>query len=649
MNDKTKAIVRGTVGLFKAASISTLIRGPFMVSAYNCAKRGFMVVTKNGVLVEEIPSSLYDIITEAYGVDVEAFNQTFHKSFGHVADMNPAQYFMEQVMHYLTAYGAESIGVKMIPYVPVEELEIPGFEFNVKRLTVITALEGCELDDLINDYARNTVSPSPKHIELFKPLMERITIDTDDIKSFELQVIKHEMDGTFPHTALTAFRYLLYKTTGSTYAIKNHTQRQTIAVIERYPEKQREAARILNGVPVEVWGQIFLRYKPIFLAYKHAVPQCANTINRIRRAAVDAHRPLNDACLQNVTKLIAEDRMDEVGKILADASNRELIKVANAIGFRLSTYGDALTTPQVFNVRNGRSFVLNQGYHADKGTYNRLYRTLINITTLLRARTYETLKGKKFIIPEYIDYAVPTTEKQFIGNLPWGTVITGPDAEAFTAGVQWYNQGERGNHRVDIDLHMNSATEHFGWNGGFRDGRQVIYTGDQTSAPLPNGAAEAFWFQPLADEKFILGVNLFSGPQDMPFKFAISEEQPSRDDLRNEQFTFRNPIFAPVPLKFNGDCTSMTIGMFIGHNFHLFGGQLTSGIVPSGDYAAYVDGIAAQLNSKWMMTEFLAEMGAEVYEALPDGLTEEEAAEFIDLSPEALTATTLFDILDGNI
>lgn len=642
MEYKTKTFINGTIALFKAIPMSAFKREAHMVSAYDCASHGFMVITKGGNLVNEIPCEMFDIIDSHYGTDVAAFNMTFHKSFGRVANMDPRQYFMEQFLHYLTTYGAESFGVKMIPYVPVEDLEIPGINFNVKKLTIITACEPFEIDDLINNYALNTVSPSPRHIELFKPLMEHLTIDTNLIRSFELQVIKHDMDGTFPRTPITALRYLIYKTTGSTLIIKNRTTRRAIELCGKDPKRKAEAIRIMSNVPYYTWGTIFLRYKPIFLAYKHAVPELSHCINRIRRAAKDVHQPLGDVCVQNVTKLIAENRIKAVEQVVDNASNRDLIKLINALGYRLATYSD--TVPQAFSIRNGRTFVKSEGYRASNDTYTRIYNTLVYIENVLANRLHDVFTGKAFYIPDYINYAAPVTEKQFVGNLPFGTTVHAPENGAFVAGIQWYDQKMR----TDLDLHMNSAAEHFGWNGGYKSGKRITYTGDQTAAPKPRGAAEGFYFEPDHDDKFILSVNKFCGAQDTEFKFAIAQEKPSEDDIRNRNFTFRNPIFAPIPMKFT-DNSAITLGMFVGRLFYVYGGSLTNGIVPSENYKDYVDAIAARLTYQMSLEELIYGCGGTVIHTIRDDMTEEERATVVDLSPEAITATTLLDIVDGNI
>lgn len=639
----TQQELNGVVGLFKVAPMTMFVRGARMVSVAECAQRGFVVITEGGALVDPVPANIFDTVFQFYGVDTTRLNQTFHKSFATMRDGDPATLIAQQLLNYFSTYGLEMFGVKGQNYVPVEALELPEGVLSADKLVVIRAVSNAAIVELIDKYALNTVSPSPGHIGLFKPLMKYITIPTDDIKSFELQVIKHDMDGTVPVDAQRFLRYLVYKTTGQTLIIKNRQMREMIKHQNSsyLGDKVNMPARLLGKADLTKLAAIFFRYKPIFLAYKE-FPGCAPIINKIRRLADEYHKPQGDVTVKNFTTLVGQHRLEDCQTIISRASNRELIKLGNALGVRLNTTDK---TPGVYAIRNGRTFVREDGLTTITNGYE-YYLHALNMIGQELSQRLAKYKDRIFILPDYMDYAVPVTEKQFIGNFPWGSRITAIPQGAFTAGIHWFDQKGR----VDIDLHLNSANQHFGWCGGWRDGSEVIYTGDQTAAPAPNGAAEAFWFEP-GDEPFILSANLYSGPKDTEYKMFMTTKKPDERSQQNRNYTFdpASAVFTPIPLKFT-DGNSMNIGMFTKDGFYFYGGAITSGIVPKGNYGAFIEGLTAQLDCRWLVSELLTQVGAicitpEEIELLND----EQKEKAIDLTPGALTATTLLDVIDGNI
>jgi hypothetical protein len=267
------------------------------------------------------------------------------------------------------------------------------------------------------------------------------------------------------------------------------------------------------------------------------------------------------------------------------------------------------------------------------------------VKALLTERLRPSVAGKTFFLPAYISYAAPYSEKQMMGDIPYGTrIMTGQDG-AFTAGIHWVNEKDC---RIDLDLHMRSKKEHYGWNGGFRLDGEVLYTGDQTDAPEPNGAAEAFWFKPDADDVYILSVNEFCGPDRAKFEFVVTTQEPTKADIRDKSFTYdpAKLAFAPVPLQFN-DSSDMSVGMFAGKTFYLYGGALGDDVVPNENSDDLIDGMRHVLEQRLQLADVLRAAGAAVVSSmseLPEGV---EAESVVSLAPQAVTASLLFSLVDG--
>lgn len=629
---KTSKEIFGMIDLLKVAPATDAVAKT--KSFVDCAKNGFIFVYDNGTIAQSVPNDYYSAANKAYGCEAFHANRTFYKSFSTVRDISPEQHLAEQLMHYFSTYGLESIGLNAQPWIPTQDFQIDGWDVRTNKLVVIRLLSNDEdIVKLIDKFAASTVAPSERLITSFKPLMKCITIPTDDIKSFELQVIKHELDDTVPTAPISFLRYLVYQTTGQTLLIKNQTLCNQIKRMSMYSEVKKRVERIFNKGNEKQLATIFLRYKPIFLAYK-AYPGCRAKVNRLRRLADKYHKPLSDVSVQNVTKLVNEGRYADVVDVIDTASNRELVKIYNAVTCRVLAMENH---SGVYAIRNGKTFVKENGIQSFEGNSKRIFSytmVLSMIQDALASRLKGTLEGKKFYLPEYIDYAVPVTEKQFTGNIPWGTRIVAIPNEPFTVGVCWFDQ--RGS-RVDIDLHLNSATEHFGWNSRFRDGSDILYTGDQTSAPMPDGAAEAYWFNP-EKGKFILGVNLFSGPSNTEYKLFMTKAKP---ESMKKKYTYdaSSALFPPIPMNF-ADKEQQTIGLFTNDGFYFYGGAISSGVVPTANYEQFIDGLSHQLGCTLHMIDLLVMGGAVLVSKIDD--------ETINLSPEALTTTTLLDIIDNN-
>ena len=608
-------------------------------SVSDCMRYGFVVV--RGGFPVPVPEAVFDACRRAYGVDGERFNETFHKSFETVRDMAPETYYAQQIAHYLTTYGAEALGIEYPTYVPAEALALPDGAPTFERLTVLRAADRLELREAINRYARETVSPDEKQLALFEPLLPHVRIETERIACFELRVRKHALDGTVPDDPVSLLRYLVYRTTGTTLLIKNRELRERIVAARS--ESGTAARDILSRADAKQLAGIFLRYKPIFLAYRSHTG-CAPIVNRLRRLAVRYHRPLSAESLQNAVQLGLSGNREAFVRLADAASSRGLVKLCNAISVKLSA---AEPTPGVYAVRNGKLYV-RKGAVAAVSPSSETGAALARMRDLVLGKLagrLSYLKGRVFLVSPYVDYAVPQSERQFVGCYPWGTRVKTPADTAFTAGIHWFNQqGER----VDLDLHLSSATEHYGWNGDYESRGEVVYTGDMTDAPEPDGAAEAYYFDP-SRGIFTLQANKYSGPDAVDFRFFLSRGRPALEvGKKNYTFDPQSAAFAPLPLTFTGD-SEMNLGVFLDGAFLFYGGRLGNGIVPSGDYRPFLAGVAHLLRCRLMLRELLTAAGAAVVDdpaRIPAG-TPPEAV--VDLTPEALGGGTLLQLVDGTL
>lgn len=607
-------------------------------------ERGLLFLDKDYNVIG-VDRTLFGIAAEMYGIDAEKFNSAFYKSANDVIDRTRFELFIDQVIHYAGTYGQEAKGLVPLTIIPLCELKIPNIDFGKMKITVIRLVDDHEVFTLVNTTITTVKSPSDKMRIAIKTLFPLSGVIIEDIRSFEIAAMYCDYFNIVPTAPLMFLRYLIYKITGSPMIVNN--QRTVNIIRAQAPMMGTEVHDLLAKTNMVELSSIFLRYKNLFLAMKTA-EGCVPIINKLRRMANTYHKPLSDVAVKNYIQLVLEGRDADTKKLRRQMDNRELVKVINAMNLRLILVGDE---PAAFNVRNGRTYCKDEGFAPLTDEERKLVGSAQSqLLNELVNRIRPTIEDKTFFIPDYVEYPVPVSEKQYIGNFPWGTTLICVDdchePMNTTIGVSWVNPAP--NNRVDLDLHcFSSKGTHYGWNADYYDtSATCIYSGDMTNAPAPNGASEAFWIRGVTDP-VIFTLNKFSGPEKVDFRLAAStEEINSRGDNGHYVMNPNKFMFSPIPLTFDNGNNGTTLGYYHDYNFVLYSGNLSNGAVPRGDFAKYIAAIMLQNNSKTWLSDLLDLCGANII------VTEEEKEEcegYIDLSPGALTATALLDIVDGRL
>lgn len=644
--------VSALLDLYKVAPVCENKAGKDYAAVYSPqaqVEHGLLFIDTNGAPVA-VDRKLFNAAEALYGIDPFALNATFYTGVDHVTCKTRWELFIDQVIHYASTYGQTAKGQKPLTLIPVQALEIPEISALNIKITVIRLAEDGEIVNLVNETVLTTKSPSPRITNAIKILVNLFDAPVDDIRSFELATIVCDKLDLVPTNPSMLLRYMIYVATGETLVINNKRMIDGIKYGANYQERRTKIFSLLSKANHVGLASIFLRYKNLFLAFK-AYPGCAPIINRLRKMANTYHRPLSDVCIQNYINMVLERRQEDAKKVEAKMDNRDIVKVLNAIALRMAVVG---TKPGVFNVRNGRAYCKTDAYvELTQEEYDLLNAAEESLFKALTDRIKDTVAGKTFYLPYYVDYAVPVSEKQFVGNFPWGTTFSG-EGSAFepadtTVGVQWVNPSE--DEYVDLDLHAFTAdNHHFGWNAAeyYSADQRCVYSGDMTNAPAPNGAAEAFWISGI-QVPVIFTLNRFSGPSDVDFKLALSSEIVD-GPKPNYVMDPNKLLFAPIPLKFENGHGGMTLGYYHNYMFTLYSGNLSNGAVPQGNFAEYLEAIMFQNDTKILLRNLLTYCGATVV-AVKEFKEEYEShgRTVIDLSPEALTASTLMDIVDGKL
>lgn len=508
-----------TIRLFKALPIkSKRKKNPTRALLEKTIPRGFTFspeVVANYSNYDE----LIKMVEEEIGLAPGKLNNSFHKSWEKIKTASIEQLIFEQIIHYMTTYGAEEWGVfkEDNVFIPAEKLEIPELGVGLK-LTVIKGYTKVELKEKLLNMLKSGIALKEETIEDVMVVAKFVGLggkEIDLIKNKEVRVRLYEDLKEIPENPTEFLRYLVYISTDTGLLIKNGY------LISKIKEESNSCStNLLNDYDrkygLERLSEIFYRFKPIFLAFKEVFAN-KPIINKIRKKAIKFHKPMPEDYLNNVTATLKKNKKLDSTKLkkeLEKANVFRKIRLAYALNFRTKDADSIL-----YRVRSGRAFADDFSFSNKAGAKAALDVVVKSIVEDVK----KNVDGKKIYIPSKMGYALPATEKQFTGDFPSGTYVSVP--KDMIVGVHW---GQETGSRVDLDLSMINVDGKLGWDSGYRsEGRDMLFSGDMTSAPKPNGATELFYFKRQPSKPSLMMVNYynFSEDDDCLFKIIVAEEE----------------------------------------------------------------------------------------------------------------------------
>lgn len=578
-------------------------------------------------------SHLMELVDKLYGRDPAKLNASFHKSWAKVRDASIEQLVIEQLIHYLTTYGAEHEGNfdHDTVYIPVEDLEIPPIDTDKIRLVVIRGLTKDELKTELLKLLSAGVALSEETIADCIDVAQFVELTEDEVdlvKNKEVKAALYDYFGIVPSNPTEFLRYVVYRATNKTLLIKNRAltsqiaERDNVDVTRYFDIYEKE-------IGLASLGEIFYRYKPIFLAFRTNT-KLRKTINRVRRAADSNHKPMPRDLLNDITSILKNKEvldMDQFKAALSKANTFRKVRLAYALKFR-TTNADSI----MYRVRNGKSYATDFKF-PNKTDAKLVYDVVIDaIANDITKNVY----GKKIYIPEGMKYALPATEKQFTGNLPTGSYVDVKDD--MVVGVWWKNVQR---HRIDLDLSITNADGKIGWDGRYRDRENGIYfSGDLTNAPGAKGAAELFHIGREARGTWIMFVNYYNYQENVDVPFNIVVGRQTREKTAKALIDANDIVVqASSEMTVRQKNLGIIVSDMNGSRFYFAESELGKAISASGkDYAEQARKyLLNYYQDSIVLNDVLVMAGAE--------LVTEATDVDIDLSPEAIDKTTILALL----
>ena len=594
-------------------------------------------MVRHGYLLDPaIPpyDKILNVIEKVVGLSGEQANASFHKSWAIVRDTSMETLIVQQIVHYITTYGFEALGIynNDTVYIPKEQLDVPEVSLQDLPLVVIKAMTKDEILDKIIELGSGVALMQETLDDILTIIMTN-KYDNNfvtQIGNRELRALLFELYGIVPNDPTEFLRYLITKITGESLVIKNAN------LIDKIKNADSEALdHLIEKAPSDL-ASIFFRFKPLFLAMKK-ISNNKRFFNQLRKKANKMHKPLPEDYLNNVTPHIKKKDLDfdKLAHKLDNANIFRKIRLANALLYRMQAI-DAV----VYRVRNGLGWATSFEWPKDVR-----FKTL-NAFEIVRQSIVNDIRenvNKKIIyIPSWMHYKVPATEKQFTGNFPNGSsvAISGDTV----VGIHWTDTDRR----IDLDLSVIGESGKIGWDAAYRaTDLKVLFSGDMTSAPKPNGASELFYFNGQLQESKIIMVNFYNFYNDeVMCSLLVAKEKVTKFD-RNYMVDPNN-ILAKAQMNINKIQNIIGLIAPINGNNHVFfsntsvGNSITSRVDDKSKQSRsyLINSMANSLD----LRDLLIRAGANVVDEREVFWVPKE--DYYDLSPEAIDKTSILNLLN---
>ena len=406
-------------------------------------------------------------------------NHTFWRRWHDIASRSEQALKIHAVIHYLSVWIKDHCP-DTIAYVPAAGLDMPDITTDIPVRIIRAVTEAQALTETVRIATAGTAL-SEQHVADSVDVLDALT--PQDQRKHIIGKVNRDVRAALsdrwdiaPDRADDFMRYAVKKLTGRSLLIKDDETIKALAMAQ-----PGQVDRIMAMAPPDM-AQAFFRYKPLLLAMRKAATD-KKPFNALRKKANHHHQPLSPHFLDTVVQQLRTGslNMGRLEKEVARASTARLIRLANAIKLYIHSDENLL-----FPIRNGKVWAAQSNKtipETQRPTALQACQLVINAIA-----EHINTHGKPVVIPPYVDYAVPASDKQTHNGIPFNTIITFPKNRA-AIGVHWTNLD---NERLDLDLALITIDgAKAGWDGNYKSNDlSIMHSGDMTDAPPPDGAAE---------------------------------------------------------------------------------------------------------------------------------------------------------------
>lgn len=475
-------------------------------------------------------------------------NATFYKSWVDVISKTRLELLFDQLFHYLTTYGTNfALGNG---YVPNDgDNDAPLLDYSLFK--TIMPISRKDLYDKCFNMLTSGIALKKETMQacadfVIEEVHNGVLINVDEITNREALIYICTKLNIWPNNPMNLFRMIMFLTTDDTMIINNTT---TISKIVRSSHPFNFNKLSQNNL-VEL-SSIFLRFKNLFLAFKHNnVVNNKSIINKLRKMAVNNHKPFVPGFWQ--TLFSEQKNENDIKSRLGELTTFKKIALMQTCLERIGNDDN-----KIYMIRNGKVF-FKEGCQVPENNvsyYVKVYNILRNsvietlktnsqkevmITDIETGNEVTTMVVKKpKLVKVYngMSVALPTSEKSYIGNYPFGTSYQLTDNNF----VACYWRNEWGTRDYDLSL-IDERGHKIGWNSDYYTSSQnVIYSGDMTNADPE--ACEVIKIINPDDFMATVKINQFSGNEKSKFELLFGQ-------THKKYSAYNNYMVDPNEIKF---------------------------------------------------------------------------------------------------
>jgi hypothetical protein len=463
------------------------------------------------------------------------YNTTFYASVADVIERNRFELLVDQVLHYASTYGSMDT---VSPYIVNEhfgEESVVSIDFSDCK--VIKPITKTEIGIKVQDMLASGIALKGDTLDNLFSLIEEFNfqIDINVVKNIEAKMKLYSILNILPDSVDEFVRFMVYQITGETLLIKNFQMINKIAIKSH---NQLDMVNINNQMirfGLEELSSVFFKYKPLFLALRKQGVMMRRTTNKLRKLANKHHKPF----VPGYWETILTKKNFDVQELIAKSktiSNFKLVRLIKAIDVK-----SAGSASKFFLIRNGKTFI-------KENNDTNVPSSLLWMREIFMESLVNNLKEKnlgRVKLSTNIRLAIPTSEKTYVGNIPFGSYII-PSKSNSIFGINWF--GDDGAQDLDLS-HMNLNGSKIGWDSDYYSNEEtIVYSGDMTRAN-PEACEYMFCKQGLEDG--VIYVNAYDAEPDSKYRFFVGQ---TNDDFTvSEETPDQSMIDFSAPMTITGE------------------------------------------------------------------------------------------------
>lgn len=433
------------------------------------------------------------------------YNSTFYKNIEEVTSRDRLTLFIEQIISYAITYGrGEMFSMNDSDYSEVPE---------IRKYKVILPISKEELLEKCINILYSGIALKQDTMEALCEYVVDFdgSWDINKVANKEAQCYLIDLTDIMPADPFTVIRYINFKVTRATQIVKDEM------LLHRYKYGSHFDMSILNEDTLKALSSIFYRYKPVFLGLGKQSASNKKVVNRLRRMAVKNHKPFTAGFWETIVSTPHSAKELKERLELDTPSNFKIIRLIQAVRENRAKIGASGNVYSMYNIRNGRVWYKKEGVQMalspKYGWWDLLEEMLYNELVARLSKKACTIR-----LPEALNLVCPTSEKTFIGNIPFGSYYDMQNHNMI--GIYWRN--EWGAHDFDLSFTNYEGTK-IGWDSSFYNmNRSIVYSGDMTNAN-PEASEVIYMANKCPDG--MIKVNRYCGECGSKFKFCVAQSE----------------------------------------------------------------------------------------------------------------------------